>query len=302
MSAISTPGPSYRTMSKKRTRSTSNHQIPTPKKAKTSPPVAPRTLRIAFCQNCGCGREKTKLWRSNPDPAAPGVDNVLCNACGIWRHDHGTSRPRKFWQRGPKSLDASSEGEATSPKVVKSPKKKRRMSREVVAEPDAMSVVTEEDEDEVEAAKILMAMSEEAEPPVRRRSSGLSVITTATGTVSEENIATRLFNMRPSHFFNPPPPLYTTVLLPQGHGSGSHFAGRGIDPTFQLPTPIPSPPTPRQYPRIRLPTLDYFDRQQACCPSSPVESLFNPSPSVLRVSNLLASPEPIERKDQFELW
>ncbi|WVQ80379.1 hypothetical protein IAT38_002484 [Cryptococcus sp. DSM 104549] len=53
-----------------------------------------RTLRPGRCANCGCSEEGTSLWRTNVD-AGEGDGRIVCNACGLWRAEHGFARPIK---------------------------------------------------------------------------------------------------------------------------------------------------------------------------------------------------------------
>ncbi|WVR03353.1 hypothetical protein IAU60_000344 [Kwoniella sp. DSM 27419] len=84
----------------------------------TSPIIArkPRVLRPTVCQNCGCHREGTTLWRSNPDAKTveSAGDNVLCNACGLYRNEHGHQRPVKYWSRSSPASDALPDDEEAS--------------------------------------------------------------------------------------------------------------------------------------------------------------------------------------------
>ncbi|KAL0243922.1 hypothetical protein I308_105185 [Cryptococcus tetragattii IND107] len=55
-----------------------------------------RTFRPGRCANCGCtesGQQGTSLWRTNVD-AEDDTGKIVCNACGLWRAEHGFPRPK----------------------------------------------------------------------------------------------------------------------------------------------------------------------------------------------------------------
>ncbi|OWZ49149.1 hypothetical protein C361_02068, partial [Cryptococcus neoformans Tu259-1] len=59
-----------------------------------------RALRPGVCHNCGCTEPETTLWRSNPDClATDDRASMLCNACGLWRAEHGFNRPKDYQER-----------------------------------------------------------------------------------------------------------------------------------------------------------------------------------------------------------
>ncbi|EAL18109.1 hypothetical protein CNBK1300 [Cryptococcus deneoformans B-3501A] len=59
-----------------------------------------RALRPGVCHNCGCTEAETTLWRSNPDRLGKGDrTSMLCNACGLWRAEHGFNRPKDYQGR-----------------------------------------------------------------------------------------------------------------------------------------------------------------------------------------------------------
>ncbi|WRT63625.1 uncharacterized protein IL334_000548 [Kwoniella shivajii] len=97
-----------------------------------------RILRDTVCQNCGCGRDETNMWRTNRDPPRlVAEDNMLCNACGLWRNEHGNQRPREWWiKRGSSSPQPDHSSSSASPRptaAVKSERKSKRRTKAAVS-------------------------------------------------------------------------------------------------------------------------------------------------------------------------
>ncbi|KAK8845407.1 hypothetical protein IAR55_006120 [Kwoniella newhampshirensis] len=304
--------------------STSSQQAPSPKKAKTSssspssPSKAkrgkkpskgktasgPRPIRESICQNCGCGNARAQLWRTNPDPV-PVHDNVLCNACALYRHQHGIPRPPKFWHRGDRSNNTYSEDgvSSTAREAANLPRCHNKKRATTTDDDEAHASISGSDEasgeEETEAARILLAMSGEVGTPDRRARRAPS----ARHRFSDEWLEEKLFQLRPSHYFNPPPPAFPRILVPPGCGL------RVIEPVLQLPTPVPSPPNPAPRRHPSAPIIETChkaipfassSRNHACCPSTIAgPTSITPPASIRRVSDLLASPQPIKRTRQI---
>ncbi|WWC58027.1 uncharacterized protein I303_100562 [Kwoniella dejecticola CBS 10117] len=130
-----------------------------------------RELRDTICQNCERMKEQTNMWRTNTyPPRVPAVDNVLCNACGLWLAEHGHHRPKEWWyktkarNRYP-SADRQAEGARTANE------RRVRDRRSALRNPNYLSLVGQstaryentEGVDRQQAASALISMG--APPP-----------------------------------------------------------------------------------------------------------------------------------------
>ncbi|WVO14822.1 hypothetical protein L204_102461 [Cryptococcus depauperatus] len=110
-----------------------------------------RTLRPGRCANCGCSEEETSLWRTNVD-AGNEKDKIVCNACGLWRAEHGFPRPRRCFNRSPTTLNTKTSAQSptrASPQL--SP-------RSPMQSTDSLSADETDVDDVLNAAAILMGI------------------------------------------------------------------------------------------------------------------------------------------------
>ncbi|WVW81697.1 hypothetical protein I302_103692 [Kwoniella bestiolae CBS 10118] len=103
-------------------------------------PGKKRAIRDTICQNCACQSGETNLWRSNRDPPRfKAMDNVLCNACGLWRNEHGTQRPKEWWfKRRSSTSPTPSSSSSSVPPPTRAPitrQRRRRSTTDNIASP-----------------------------------------------------------------------------------------------------------------------------------------------------------------------
>ncbi|WVQ76261.1 hypothetical protein IAR50_005926 [Cryptococcus sp. DSM 104548] len=120
--------------------------VPSPIKPKKR-----RILRPGRCANCGCNEEETSLWRTNVDAGKEGSNKIVCNACGLWRSEHGFPRPQKMSNMSPRLTSTKFESDEAGPR-----NRQRSASR---THSEASSSDETEVDDVIDAAYILMGLA-----------------------------------------------------------------------------------------------------------------------------------------------
>ncbi|WWC97153.1 hypothetical protein V866_004032 [Kwoniella sp. B9012] len=176
-----------------------------------------RGIRPTTCQNCGCREDGTNMWRSNPDPQriAGTRDNMLCNACGLWRKEHDVHRPPLWWgrRRSSASPSPSSTTSAASPQSL--PIIRRRRSRRGANErPSSPSPASDDKASgqvamEKVAEMLLGLKGPKEEKPVHP--------------ARNLRAPSPIYN-RPAWLFNQPPPAVSAIPPPKGFLPSSNFS------------------------------------------------------------------------------
>ncbi|KAK6905120.1 hypothetical protein I204_08224 [Kwoniella mangroviensis CBS 8886] len=168
-----------------------------------------RGIRPTTCQNCGCGEGGTNMWRSNPDPQriAETRDNMLCNACGLWRKEHDVHRPPAWWgrRRSSASPSPSSTSSATSfhPRLDVRRRRSRRGANQRPSSPSPAPNDKELGQDEMkEVAEMLLGLRMPKEEKQVHLAQHL-------------RMPSPLYD-RPAWLFNRPPPPVSAVPPPKG--------------------------------------------------------------------------------------
>ncbi|WWC85723.1 uncharacterized protein L201_000589 [Kwoniella dendrophila CBS 6074] len=154
-----TPSPS--SSSRKRSSSKSS---PAPYSTGRPAAALKRDIRATVCQNCGCNKSQTSMWRTNKDEQRlPADDNMLCNACGLWRIEHGVHRPPGWWSkcrssksrsRSPLTASSSSPNSSPPPTPAVASTRRNRSSRK------RADSIKQEKVESREAALILLNMGQ----------------------------------------------------------------------------------------------------------------------------------------------
>ncbi|ODO02062.1 hypothetical protein L198_02793 [Cryptococcus wingfieldii CBS 7118] len=122
-----------------------------PRAPTSGKPKKRRILRPGRCANCGCNEEETSLWRTNVDAGKDESEKIVCNACGLWRSEHGFPRPKRMSNMSPRLTNTKFERDEAG-------LKNHQRSASKASSDDSSSDETEVD-DVIDAANILMDLA-----------------------------------------------------------------------------------------------------------------------------------------------